>query len=440
MSISAPWWSWSAHQRSLALALPMILSNVTTPLLGLVDTAVIGHLGEAYYLGGVAVGAMIITLIYWLLGFLRMATTGLIAQGYGEQSWPMQLRVLGQALLCAWLLALALVCFQGPLFSLALLLIGGSDEVQWHAQQYVQVRVWGAPAALANLVILGFLLGRHQSRRVMWLLILTNSINILFDLWFVVGLQWGVRGAAAATVLADYCAFFLGAYCCWQQIPAEYRHRRWLQWDGFSRLLALNRDIFIRSLSLQLCLAFVTAQGARMGDVVVAANSVLLHFTLVMAYALDGFAFAAEAQVGQALGAKNSRALRQAVLLNWGWSACFALLFALLFWGFGGTFISLLTNIESVQLLAASYLGWMVIYPMLAFSCFLLDGVYAGAAQGAVMRNTMLLATGGFFVLWWLTQAWGNHGLWFAFCGFALLRSVTLMVDWFYFWPRRQRA
>ncbi|WP_051202001.1 MATE family efflux transporter [Ferrimonas senticii] len=417
---------WSVHQRNLALALPMILSNITTPMLGLVDTAVIGHLTEAYYLGGVAVGAMIITLILWLAGFLRMATTGLVAQGFGEQSWPKQLAVLFQGLCLALLLGGILVLLQQPLLTAAIQVIGGSSEVQHYAMEYASMRIWGAPAALMNLVLLGFLLGRHQAKAAMWLLILTNSFNIGFDLWFVLGLGWGVTGAAAATVVADYSALLLALWLSWRQVPPQYRQLKWLNFDGVGRLIALNRDIFLRSLCLQLCIAFVTAQGARMGDAVVAANSVLMNFTLLIAYGLDGFAYAAEAQVGQALGRKDQRQLRLAVWLGMLWSAAAALLAAAVFWLLGSEIIALLTSIDSVRSNAQTYLPWLVAYPLVAFTCFLFDGVYIGAAKGRPMRDSMLLSALGFFGLWWLTQGWGNHGLWLAFCGFALLRSVSL--------------
>ncbi|QIZ78397.1 MATE family efflux transporter DinF [Ferrimonas lipolytica] len=430
---------WPAHKRTLALALPMIFSNVTTPLLGLVDTAVIGHLSEVYYLGGVAVGAMIITLLFWLLGFLRMATTGLVAQGYGKQDWPQQLAVLWQGLCCALTLATLLLLVQTPLLEMALWLIGGSVEVQHYALEYAQIRIWGAPAALMNLVLLGFLLGRQQAKAAMWLLVCANSFNIVLDLWLVIGFEWGVTGAAAATVIADYCALALALFLSWRQIPINYRHLALLNLNGIGKLIALNRDIFLRSLCLQLCIAFVTAQGARMGDSIVAANSVLMNFTLLIAYALDGFAYSAEAQVGQAIGADDKPEAQRVVSLCWVWSGVTAVAFSGVFLCAGDNLIGLLTDLPSVQSNAQQYLPWLVLYPLVSFTCFLFDGVYIGAAKGRAMRNSMLLSASGFFLFWWLTQSWHNHGLWFAFCGFAVLRSITLIV-YFYrqsFWSVR---
>ncbi|SHI20817.1 MATE family efflux transporter DinF [Ferrimonas marina] len=430
-----------AHRHTFALAVPMILSNVTIPLLGLVDTAVIGHLSDAYYLGGVAVGAMIITFLFWILGFLRMATTGLVAQHFGRGDGLAQLQVLYQAALMALMLALGLLLLQQPILSLALHWIGGSAEVQYYAAEYFNNRIWSAPAALLNLAALGYLLGRQQPRAAMVLLILTNSVNIVLDIWFVIGLDWGVAGAARASVIADYAALFTAAWLIWRQLPAELKQRAsWslLSLRGAGALVALNRDIFLRTLCLQLCMLFVTAQGARMGDEIVAANSVLMNFTLLIAYALDGFAYSAEAEVGKAVGAKAPSQLADAVILGWFWSALTALLFSGVFALAGEGIIGLLTDIPEVRDTAATYLPWVVLYPLVAFTCFLFDGVYIGAAKGAVMRNAMLLSAVGFFLFWALLSPWQNHGLWLAFNGFLLLRSLTLALHFGWRWHQRR--
>ncbi|MBY6108202.1 MATE family efflux transporter DinF [Ferrimonas balearica] len=443
MTVTAILRQWEGHRRTFMLALPMILSNVTIPLLGLVDTAVIGHLSDAYYLGGVAVGAMIITFLFWILGFLRMATTGLVAQSFGAGDALGQLRVLFQAGVMALGLAALLLLLQAPILSTALTLVGGSSEVQHYAAVYFEVRIWSAPAALLNLVLLGYLLGRQNPRAAMWLLLCTNGVNIALDLLFVVGFGWGVAGAAGASVIADYGALLLALALVWHSLPDELRQRAilaQLSLQGCGRLLALNRDIFIRTLCLQLCMAFVTAQGARLGDAVVAANSVLMNFTLLMAYALDGFAYAAEAEVGRSSGARDRDGIRRAVVLGGFWSALTALAFTLVFAGAGEGIIAMLTSIDSVRSTAAEYLPWVVIYPLLAFTCFLFDGVYIGAARGAAMRNSMLCSALGFFALWWLVRDAlpGNHALWLAFCGFITLRSLSLSGHFLWSWRRGQ--
>lgn len=419
-----------AHRRTFALAWPMILSNITIPLLGLVDTAVIGHLDEAYYLGGVAVGSMIITFLMWMLGFLRMGTTALVAQRHGAGDLQAQFEVLKQGLMLALGLALGVVLLQWPILHWGLPLAGGSGDVQQYAAQYFAIRIWGAPAALTNLVLLGFLLGRGQPKVAMWQLLLGNGLNIVLDLLFVVGLGWGVAGAAWATLVAEYGTMALAAVLVWRQLRQGGQLNRQFKFSGMGRLVKLNRDIFLRTLCLQLCFSFVTLMGARLGDSVVAGNAVLMNFLLVISYALDGFAYSAEVEVGRAWGARDRNRLRQAVVLGWFWSGVTALLFTLLFALAGEGMIRMLTDIEAVRSHAQHYLPWVVALPLLAFSCFLFDGVYIGAALGRPMRNAMLISALGFFLLWWGFREFGNHGLWLALCGFMLLRGVTL--GWHY--------
>ncbi|TKB47625.1 MATE family efflux transporter [Ferrimonas sediminicola] len=419
-----------AHRRTFALAWPMILSNITIPLLGLVDTAVIGHLDEAYYLGGVAVGSMIITFLMWMLGFLRMGTTALVAQGLGADDIPAQFAVLKQGVALALVLALWLLLLQWPIRHWGLPLAGGSEEVQRFAAEYFAIRIWGAPAALVNLVLLGFLLGRGQPRVAMWQLLLGNGLNIALDLLLVVGLGWGVAGAAWASLAAEYGTLALAAVLVWRQLRGNPALDWYPALQGVGRLVRLNRDIFLRTLCLQLCFSFVTLMGARLGDTVVAGNAVLMNFLLVISYALDGFAYSAEVEVGRAWGARDRAQLRQAVVLGWFWSAVTALVFVVLFALAGEGMILLLTDIDAVRAHAIRYLPWVVALPALAFSCFLFDGVYIGAALGRPMRNAMLVSALGFFALWWGFHGLGNHGLWLALCGFMLLRGLTL--GWHY--------
>ncbi|WP_298721764.1 MATE family efflux transporter DinF [uncultured Oceanisphaera sp.] len=425
------------HRQVFALALPMVLSNITVPLLGLVDTIVIGHLEHAYYLGGVAVGATIISLIFWLLGFLRMSTTGLAAQAVGAGDGERLLQVLARGLLLAWGLALAILLLQQPLMELAFWLVGGSSEVQLYGREYVTVRIWSAPAALTNLVLLGWLLGNQNARAPMWLLILGNGANILLDIWFVLGLGWQVKGAAAASVVADYLAMALGAWLVWRTlqarglIPSAGFWQRTLHLVAFKRLLGLNRDIFIRALCLQLCFAFMTFQGARLGDEVLAANAVLMNFLMFISFGLDGFAYAVEAMVGKAAGERNRSGFRLACGLNLFWGGVVALLFTLVFALAGEPLIGLITDIPAVRTQASLYLPWLVLMPLAACWCFILDGIFIGTTRGREMRDMMLLSTAGvFFPVWWLAQELGNHGLWLAMLCFMLARGLTLGWAW----------
>ncbi|MCF5897393.1 MATE family efflux transporter DinF [Aeromonas veronii] len=432
----APWWrDPSRHRAVFALALPMVFSNITTPLLGLVDTWVIGHLGQAWFLGGVSVGATLINLIFWLLGFLRMSTTGLTAQAHGAADGRAQLDTLLRALGLAIALGLALLLLLFPLLPRLIALSGGSPEVQLYAGQYVAVRIWSAPAALCNLVIMGWLLGMQDARSPMVMLILTNLVNMALDALFVLGLGWQVRGVAAASVMADYCALAVGIWLVRRQLrqlaPTVWQDgwQRWRQLAPMVRLLGLNRDIFLRSLCLQLCFAFMTLQGARLGDVAVAANAVLLNFLMLISYGLDGFAYAVEAMVGRAIGQRDRQKLREAIVLNLGWAALIASGFTLVFALFGAHLIGYITDIPAVVAEANHQLPWLIAMPLMAVWCFLLDGVFIGATRAREMRNSMLLAAfGGFFPIWWLCQSWDVAALWAAMAALMVGRGLSLGV------------
>nr|WP_247741672.1 MATE family efflux transporter [Endozoicomonas sp. G2_1] len=414
----------------------MILSNITVPLLGLVDTAVIGHLSHAYFLGGSTVGAMIITFVTWLCSFLRMSTTGLAAQSFGAQNSELSQLILLRGLLVAFALGALMIMLQSPYLDISLALAGGSEQVQFYARQYSEIRIWGLPAALANLVVLGWLLGHQKTRAVLVILLLTNSINLLLDLWFVLGLGWQVQGVAAATLVAEYSGLLIGLAAI-KQVKLSWRfsekiHQLLFQSAELIRYFKLNRDILIRTLCLELCFVFITFQGARLGDDIVAANAILMNFLLLISFGLDGIANASEAMVGEAKGANNNRRLTKLVNVGLMWSFGFACVYSLAFIVFGDWLLSMITDIDSVLTVANQYLPWLMALPVLACWCFLFDGVYVGLMLAKIMRNTMVIATfGGFFPLWFALQSFGNHGLWAAFCGFMLARGVSLA--WHYY-------
>lgn len=420
----------SVHRQVLALALPMVLSNITVPLLGLVDAAVIGHLEHAWYLGGVALGSTMISVTFWLLGFLRMSTTGLTAQAHGAQN-PQQLgRVLLQGSVIALGLAALFLLFHRPVAGLIFHFSDASSEVKTYAEAYFYIRAWSAPAALLNFVLLGWLLGTQNARAPMWMVIITNLTNIVLDLLFVLGLGLKVEGAAIASVIADYAGLLFGLVCVvryWrqQQLPAPFSFISSLTKE-LSRLVALNRDIFLRSLCLQAVFSFMTFQGAALGDETVAANAVLMSFLMMISYGMDGFAYAMEAMVGKAIGAKDDRQLRTSMIGSTFWATMICLLLSLIFLGFGSDLIQMITNIPSVQATADIYLPWLVAMPLVAVWCFLLDGVFIGATKGKEMRNSMAISAVAFFVAYWLSASYGNHALWLAMLSFMALRGVTL--------------
>ncbi|OHU96397.1 MATE family efflux transporter [Pseudoalteromonas byunsanensis] len=408
----------------------MILSNISVPLLGLVDTAVIGHLSSAHYLAGIALGASSIAVLFWLASFLRMSTTGVIAQALGCKDTN-RLRMLFQSsVFLAVSFAITLILLQPLLLTAIAKLSGASEQVVNQAQLYFSIRIYSAPAALCNLVLLGFMLGMHYGKGPFYLVLFTNIVNIVLDILFVVVFEWGVAGAAWASLIADYSALGL-ALCLVRKLFIKHQigwHWKLPTMAETSQLLSLNRDIFIRSLLLQLCFSFMTFYGARLGEITLAANAVLLNFLMLVSFALDGIAYAAEAKVGHAKGEQNERILRLWVRISVFWGGIFALLYALFFATVGTQLIQLLTDIPEVVAHAQMYLPWLTLLPVVAMGCFIFDGVFVGLTRAKAMRNSMLFSAGlGFFLPFVLTMSWQNHGLWFAMSCFMALRGATLV-------------
>ncbi|MCU5787171.1 MATE family efflux transporter [Alloalcanivorax marinus] len=420
------------NRRIWALAWPLLLSNITAPLLGLVDTAVVGHLDSPVYLAAVALGANFFMFLYFSLNFLRMGTTGFTAQarGAGEATLVVVLR----ALLLSTVLGGLLILLQPALREAGLWLLGGSAEVQALARDYIAIRVLGAPAALGNFALIGFAIGLHRTSVPLKMTVLMHASNALLDFLLVQVWHFDVRGVATASALAEYLGLAGGLFWlrreifgdAWRALPAGALR----QLAPMARLLAVNRDIFLRSLALLSVFFFFTAQGARLGDTVLAANAVLITFLLLLSNTLDGFANAAEALVGDATGRHDRRALDAAVRATGRWTLMVALL-ALAGFALGGApLIRLLTDLPAVRDTATTYLPWMLLLPLTASAGFWLDGVFVGATLAPQMRNTMILATLLFFPVWWLTRDWGNHGLWLAMNVWMASRGVLMALVW----------
>lgn len=428
MSIVA---SIDTQRKLLLLALPMILSNITTPLLGMVDTAVIGHLEHPYYLGGIAVGSMIISIIFWLSGFLRMSTTGVIAQAAGAKDVDKIWQYFFHSSMLALGIAGLLLIVKAPLINGILGAMEASDEVAQYAKVYFDIRIFSAPAALLNLVVLGYFVARQQIKWVVYQLFVINVINIVLDIFLVVYLDWGVAGAATASVIADYCGLSMLIVVLLPQInQVNWRTLIRPKSVFFTKLLSLNKDIFIRSLALQACLGFVTITGAALGDVTVAANAILLNLFLFASYGLDGFAYAAESLVGEAKGQKNGQRLHQVVMISGLWSAIVGGLFALVLFFLGDAWIGLLTDLTPVREYAREYLPWLIAICAIGWLTFLMDGVYVGLTRSKQMRDSMLLSCAVFFGVWFSVEQWQNHGLWLAFFCFITTRSLSLAIDY----------
>ena len=425
----AAWRHAPTHQKVWALAAPMILSNLSVPLVALVDSSVIGHLPHAHQLGAVAVGGSLYTLLVWVMGFLRMGTTGFAAQAAGRNDGGALRQILLQGLLLALGFALLLGTLGVPLKGAALQLMQPSAELDDLTRDYFHTRLFGLPAALASYALIGWFLGTQNARAPLAILLTTNLINVALDLWFVLGLDWGVAGAARASVIAEWSGALLGLALT-RKALARYPGRvdtralrRWLSWRP---LMAVNRDIFLRSLALQLVFFLVTVQGARLGDATVAANALLLNGLLLTAHALDGLAHAVEALSGHAIGAGDRTALQRVMVVAGGWSLLASVAFGLFFLLGGQLFIQLQTDIPEVRQTALTYLPYLAALPLIAVWSYLLDGLFIGATRAREMRNSMLLAVGLTLPLGWLLKGLGNHGLWLAFLSFMLMRGVCL--------------
>jgi len=431
----------AARRRIWILAWPIILSNITVPLLGLVDTAVVGHLPDSRYLAGVTLGATLFSFLYWGFGFLRMGTTGLTAQAVGRESDNDVRNLLGQSLLLAAGIGAGLILLSNPLISLGLLLLDGSEVATALAAEYAQIRILSAPAVLANYAILGWFLGQQNSRVTLAILVLTNSVNIVLDVLFVFGFGMTVDGVAWATVIADYTALAFGTWLVRRQLKllqGRFLRERLLRLPAYTQLFKINGNLFLRTLGLLFAMAFFTSRGAVQGDTVLAANAVLMQFIMLTSYALDGFAHAAEAIVGRTVGRRRwdefGAAVRAATEFSLITAGTAALAFAL-----GGHYlIALLTGLPEVRETASTYLPWMVAMPLIAVWSYLLDGIFIGATAIREMRNSIFIALAVYLPLWWLGQwlappSYENHVLWLAFLAFATVRSIVLANYYWYY-------
>ena len=428
------------NRKTWHLAGPIMISNVSVPLLGAVDTAVMGRLPGPHYLGAVAVGALVFSFVYAGLNFLRMGTTGLTAQSYGAQD-PDQLRAwLARAGILAIGLGVALIALQVPVIAGALVVIAPSDQVAPLTESYFLIRIWSAPATLMNFAILGWFFGVQNARAALVTQVAMNGVNIILDLWFVIVLGWGVEGVAWATLISEVSASVLGCYLVariLRTIGGRWNIRRAINRDRIRRMLRVNGDIFVRSLCLQVSFVAFTAVAARMGDLVLAANAVLLNFVMLASYALDGFANAVEALTGEAVGARNRVEFRAAVVATGRWALIFAAGFTTIFLAFGGVFIDILSAVPEVRIAAREYLVWAALVPAVGVWSFQLDGIYIGSPRTVDMRNGMIISMAVFAIFAAaLVPIYANHGLWLAFWIFMATRAATLGL-WY---PRLERS
>ncbi|MEM8682054.1 MAG: MATE family efflux transporter [Pseudomonadota bacterium] len=412
------------------IALPMILSNITVPLLGMVDTAVTGHLDGPEYLGAVAIGSTLFGVIYVGFNFLRMGTTGIAAQRYGANDNDGLRTSLGQALIVAGLIAASLLLLQRLIGGTGLPLLGAEGRIAVLSDTYFSIRIWSAPATLASYVLIGWFIGLQDARIPLIMVIVVNAVNIVLDLVFVLVLGMTVDGVALASVIAEYTGVIVGLVFAVQLLhrhPGAWLKDRFTRLSEYTAFFAVNANLFVRTLALMFTITFVTAQGARMGPLVLAANSVLMQFTNLTSFALDGIAHAAEALVGKAWGARRRDSLQRAVALSLKWSLIFAAALSLAFLVGGHLLIRILTDLDDVRETATTFLPWLVALPVVAVWSYLYDGVFVGATRAAEMRNIMLIASFAVFLpAWLLLRPFDNHGLWAAFLLFLLARGVGM--------------
>lgn len=420
------------HRRIWRLAGPIILANVMVPLLGAVDTAVVGHLPEPYFLGAVAVGAMIFHFLYWAFAFLRMGTTGFAAQARGAEDDHEMRATLARAVLSAIAVGALAILFQGVIADASLWLIEASEAVESHAHTYITIRIWGAPAALANFAFLGWFIGIQNPRAALTLQIVTNGVNITLDLLFVVGFGWDVAGVASATVIAEVAGVCCGTWLArdkLRHIGGRFLAAHIFHGPRLRRLFAVNMNIFLRNILFNFAMLFFIAQGAKAGDVVLAANAVLMNFIFFLAYGLDGFAFTAEALVGNAIGGRDRGALRHVVVLTTFWAFLCAIGYTAVYAVSGGFLVRLLTDLPDVRAVAMAHFGWVIAAPLLSVWTFQLDGIFVGATRTRDMRNGAIVATAAFLLAaYTLPRFLANDGLWLALALMWLVRAATLAV------------
>ncbi|WP_299649709.1 MATE family efflux transporter [uncultured Jannaschia sp.] len=417
------------HRRILGVAIPVVLSNATVPILGAVDTGVVGQLGEAAPIAAVGAGAIILSSVYWIFGFLRMGTTGLAAQALGSGNRAELVALLSRALLIAAVAGGTLIALQWAIFAGAFRLAPTSPETEALARDYMGIRIWSAPAAIAIYGLTGWLIAQERTAAVLVVQVAMNGANILLDLWFVLGLGFGVTGVAWATFLSEWAGVALALWLCRAAFADSAWRDRAQVFDPIQlkRMIAVNTDILIRSVLLQATFTSFLLGGGLFGTVALAANQVLLQFLYITSYALDGFAFAVEALVGRFFGAGDRARLRRAVAMCSAWGlgtvAALALAFALL----GGGIVDIMTTAPEVRQAARDFLPWMVAAPLVGVAAWILDGIFIGATRTRDMRNMMVLSTicyGAAMAL--LVPAFGNHGLWAALMVSFAARGITL--------------
>jgi multidrug resistance protein, MATE family len=419
------------NKNILRLAIPNIISNLSVPMLGVVDTALVGHLDHVYYLGALAVGGMIFNFLFWGFGFLRMGTTGLTAQEYGAIDRQAMMMTLARVQLIAWSMGILLIMLQSPIITFSLWVVESSAEVAHYTEVYFDIRIYTAPAMLAIYGISGWFLGMQNAKYPMIITIVHNLLNIILNIFFIQVLGMHVDGVAYGTLISTYMALAVSIWLFFKRYRrylSHYLQTELLNKAQLKRYFSVNRDIFIRTMCIIFTFSFFTAMSAKQGDLVLAANTILLQLWMVASYGIDGFAYAAESLVGKYLGKGDQKGLKKAITYSLGWGMTLGLSGTLIYWAFGVPILHIFTNNMEVIDLARVVIFWTVMAPVVSSLSYILDGVFIGATETVPMRNTMLAATFLFFLPAYYagTELFSIHGLWLAMVLFMLVRGITL--------------
>lgn len=420
------------NKQILHIALPSIVSNITVPLLGLVDVTIVGHLGSAAYIGAIAVSGMLFNIIYWIFGFLRMGTSGMTSQLYGRRNLTEVTRMLVRAVGIGMAAGICLVVLQEPILGAAFRVIHPTDEVRRLAMLYFHICIWGAPAMLGLYGLTGWYIGMQNSRIPMAIAITQNIVNIAASLTLVYGCGMKVEGVALGTLIAQYAGFLMGVGLWirhYGKLKAYFRREGLWKRSAMRRFFSVNRDIFLRTLCLVAVTLFFTSAGAEQGEVVLAVNTLLMQLFTLYSYIMDGFAYAGEALSGKYIGARNREQFGRTVKCLFAWGGGMALLFTLAYATGGNAFLGLLTDEDKVIAAAGSYFGWALAIPVAGMAAFIWDGIFIGATATRGMLQSMATATAAFFLLYYgLHSLWGNHALWGAFLVYLLMRGLMQSV------------
>ncbi len=420
------------NKRILQLTLPNIISNITVPLLGMVDLSIVGHIGNVTHIGAIAIGTTIFNFIYWNFGFLRMGTSGLTAQAYGAKNLNKTVNTLVKAITTAILISLIIIILQYPIAKLALLFFDINAEMTKFVMLYYRIRIWAAPATLLLYVFNGWFIGMQNANIPMIIAIISNIINIIFSLLFAIVGKMGIVGIALGTLLAQWLGLLLSLLFWW-----KFYRKLWkkidiaesLIWKDMKHFFQINIDIFLRSFCLLIVFSFFPMASSKEGEFILAANTILLQFFTIFSHIMDGFAYAGEALTGKYIGAKDEKSLQTMLRYLFSWGGLLSLIFTILYAFGGDVILSILTNKEEIITICHSYYFWVLAIPLTGFAAFLWDGIYIGATASKEMRNTMIVATIIFFVIYYmLCNRLGNNALWLSIIAFLIARSLLLTI------------